>query len=56
MNLPSPFAFMPEKAQDNWLSEFLTAPEEAQKATKALPVKHSSKNEKPSHRKLLLKK
>ncbi len=56
MNLPSPFAFMSEKAQDNWLSEFLTAPEEAQQETKALPVKLVSKNEKPSSRKLLLKK
>jgi hypothetical protein len=56
MNLPSPFAFMSEKAQDNWLSEFLTAPEEAQKESKALPVKRRSKNEKPSSRKLLLKK
>lgn len=56
MNLPSPFAFMSEKTQDNWLSEFLTAPEEARKETKALPVKRSSKNEKPSSRKLLLKK
>jgi hypothetical protein len=56
MNLPSPFAFTSEKAQDNWLSEFLTAPEEGQKETKALPVKRSSKNEKPSSRKLLLKK
>jgi hypothetical protein len=56
MNLPSPFAFMSEKAQDNWLSEFLTAPEDARKEAKALPVKCSSKNEKPSSRKLLLKK
>ena len=56
MNLPSPFAFMSEKAQDNWLSEFLTAPEEARKEPKALPVKRISKKEKPSSRKLLLKK
>lgn len=47
---------MSEKAQDNWLSEFLTAPEDARKEAKALPVKCSSKNEKPSSRKLLLKK
>jgi|GEM_PF-5594431 len=47
---------MSEKAQDNWLSEFLTAPDEVWKETKALPVKRSSKNEKPSSRKLLLKK
>jgi hypothetical protein len=56
MNLPSPFAFTSEKAQDNWLSEFLTAPDEARKEAKALPAKRSSKNEKPSSRKLLLKK
>jgi hypothetical protein len=56
MNLPFPFAFMSEKAQDNWLSEFLTAPEEVQKETKVLPVKCRTKNEKPSSRKLLLKK
>ncbi len=56
MSLPSPFAFMSEKAQDNWLSEFLTAPEDARKEAKALPVKPSSKNEKSSSRKFLLKK
>ncbi len=56
MNLPSPFAFTSKKAQDNWLSEFLTAPEGARKETIALPVKRSSKNEKPSSRKLLVKK
>lgn len=56
MNLPNPFAFTSEKAQDNWLSEFLAAPQEAQKESKALPVKRRSKNEKPFSRKMLLKK
>jgi hypothetical protein len=47
---------MSEKAQNNWLSALLTAPEEMWKETNALPVKCSSKHQKPSSRKLLVKK
>jgi len=56
MNLPSPFAFMSEKAQDTWLSEFLTAPEEARKEIKTPQVKRIKHDGKSSSRKLLLKK
>jgi hypothetical protein len=47
---------MSEKAQDNWLSEFLTAPEEPHKKIKALPVKRIKTEGKPSSRKMLIKK
>lgn len=56
MTLPSPFAFMSEKAQDTWLSEFLTAPEDAQKEIKTRPVKRKKQDGKSCSRKLLLKK